>query len=229
MVAWKAVSKHATAGVPGSTAWTASMAASDLGWCSGARSVSDSRRCRTSPVTSTGEVYSVPPCTIRWPTASTRPNDPTAALIEALSAAPRGAARSAAAATSSCAVRTRSLRLLDPALTTSTRAGAVAFMPAPPEPAGGRRRLAASAPRPVPDLRRVLAVLPGVRPAHDPLVRHELAHVAGRAREPGHPVDHVHHQVEPVQVVEHHHVERGGGGPFLLVPAHVEVGVAVPP
>ena len=40
MVAWKAVSKQATAGSPGSAALTASMPASDLGWCSGARSVS---------------------------------------------------------------------------------------------------------------------------------------------------------------------------------------------
>ena len=120
MVAWNAVSKQATAGAPGSTADTASSAASDLGWCSGARSVSDSMPRRTSASMSTGAAYSVPPCTTRCPTASTRPNDSIAFLMSALSAAPRGAGRSAPAVTSSSGDRTRSLRLLDPALTTST-------------------------------------------------------------------------------------------------------------
>jgi len=97
MVAWNAVSKQATAGAPGSTADTASSAASDLGWCSGARSVRDSMPRRTSASTSTGAAYSVPPCTTRCPTASTRPNDSIAFLMSALSAAPRGAGRSAPA------------------------------------------------------------------------------------------------------------------------------------
>jgi hypothetical protein len=37
-LAWKAVSKHATAGSCGSSSRTASSAASDFGWCSGASS-----------------------------------------------------------------------------------------------------------------------------------------------------------------------------------------------
>src|SRR5215471_1932794 len=53
-------------------------------------------------------------------------------------------------------------------------------------------------PLPVRDLRRVLAVLPGVRPAGNPLVHHQLPQMPGRAGQPGHPVDRVHHQVEPV-------------------------------
>ena len=43
-VAWKAVSKHATAGTSGRTAVTAASAARDFGWWSGARSVRASRR-----------------------------------------------------------------------------------------------------------------------------------------------------------------------------------------
>ncbi len=50
-----------------------------------------------------------------------------------------------------------------------------------------------------------------------------LADVPGRARQPGDPVDHVHDEVEPVEVVEHDHVERGGRRALLLVAAHVEV------
>ena len=51
-VAWNAVSKHATAGTPGSArARRASSAASDLGWCSGARSVSARSAATTSAST----------------------------------------------------------------------------------------------------------------------------------------------------------------------------------
>ena len=54
----------------------------------------------------------------------------------------------------------------------------------------------------------------------------ELADVAGRGGQAGDPVDDVHDQVVAVQVVQHDHVERGGGGAFLLVAADVEVVVA---
>jgi CRP-like cAMP-binding protein len=89
-------------------------------------------------------------------------------------------------------------------------------------PGGGRlsRR-----PGPVSHLREVLALLAGVRAGLDALVGHQLADVAGRGGQPGDPVDHVHHQVVPVQVVQHDHVEGRGGGALLLVPADVEVGV----
>ena len=52
------------------------------------------------------------------------------------------------------------------------------------------------------------------------------AGVRGEAR---HAVDHVHHQVEAVEVVEHHHVERRRGGALLLVAAHVELVVVGAP
>jgi hypothetical protein len=45
----------------------------------------------------------------------------------------------------------------------------------------------------------------------------------------GHAVDHVHDQVEAVEVVEHHHVERRGGGALLLVAAQAEALVIGPP
>ncbi len=52
--AWKAVSKQATAGTSGSTAFTAASAASDLGWWSGARSVSARRFASTAASRRTG-------------------------------------------------------------------------------------------------------------------------------------------------------------------------------
>src|SRR5205823_1851750 len=58
-------------------------------------------------------------------------------------------------------------------------------------------------PPPVPHLRHVLAVLDHVPPVLDPLLPHRLQHVRRPLRQPRHPVDHVHHQVVPVQVVEH--------------------------
>ena len=45
--------------------------------------------------------------------------------------------------------------------------------------------------------------------------------------QPRDPVDHVHDQVEAVEVVAHDHVEGRRGGAFLLVAAHVEVVVVV--
>ena len=50
-----------------------------------------------------------------------------------------------------------------------------------------------------------------------------------RGGEAGHPVDHVDHEVEPVHVVHHDHVERCRRGALLDVAAHMEVVVSVPP
>jgi hypothetical protein len=60
-VAWKAVSKHATPGTPGSTRWTAATAARDFGWCSGARSVSARSLASMPSSIRTGAVNAVPP------------------------------------------------------------------------------------------------------------------------------------------------------------------------
>src|SRR5262249_57749846 len=53
------------------------------------------------------------------------------------------------------------------------------------------------------------------------------AKVDGGGGQCGPAVDHVYHQVEPVKMVKNDHVERGGGGALLDVPAHVHVVVAV--
>ena len=46
---------------------------------------------------------------------------------------------------------------------------------------------------------------------------------AARSAETGHAVDHVDHEVEAVEIVEHHHVERRRRRPLFLVPANVQV------
>ena len=71
--------------------------------------------------------------------------------------------------------------------------------------------------------------LAGVGPGLGALVLHQLADVAGPRSQARDPVDHVDHQVEAVQVVEHHHVERRGGRALFLVAAHVQVVVVGPP
>ena len=85
----------------------------------------------------------------------------------------------------------------------------------------GRRTLSTA--RSSPDPGHVVALHPRVRPGLEPAVGHQLAHVPGARRQARHPVDHVHDQVEAVHVVEHHHVERRGGGALFLVAPHVDV------
>src|SRR2546429_291624 len=84
------------------------------------------------------------------------------------------------------ASRTESFRLLEPALTTRIRDAS--------SPNSGR-------PDPVPDRWFVLAVGPGVGAGLQPVVLHELAHPGGLLAEAGHPVDHIHDEVEAVEVV----------------------------
>ena len=63
----------------------------------------------------------------------------------------------------------------------------------------------------------------------EPLVDHLLAQLRGVRAEPRDAVDHVHHEVEAVEVVEHHHVERRRRRALLLVAAHVDVVVVRAP
>src|ERR1035437_5377149 len=210
MPEWNAVSKQATAGTPGRIWFTASNAASDFGWWSGARSVRARRRATTSGPIRTGPTNSVPPWTMRWPTASTAPKPSTDRAVPASSAWPCGAGRSAAAVTRSSSSRSRSFRLVDPALTTSIR-------------------MALVGPGPAADLRIILAGRARVGASKQTPVAHLLPNVSGPGGQTGHPVDHVHHQVETIQVIQHDHVKWRGGGALLLVPADVEVGVIRPP
>src|SRR4051794_26855443 len=151
----------------------------------------------------------VPPWTTRWPTASAVPRSRNAASTSASSKRPPDAARSCHPTTRSSPASSRSLRLLEPALTTST--------------------CTSVGPDPVAHVRRVLAVLTGVLPVPQPFVHHLLPHVRGPAAEARDPVDDVHDEPEPVEVVEHDHVERRGRRPLLLVPADMEVGVVGAP
>src|SRR5690348_10391120 len=189
MRAWKAVSKHATAGTPGSFPPTSSSARSDFGWCRGARSAIASRRRRTVSSITTGSTNSVPPWTMRWPTASI-PSSPS---------------RSTSASTTSSPSRTESLRLLDPALTT--------------------RILNLVRPDPVAHRGRVLAADARKGAALDTRVLHALPEGGGARAERRDAVDDVHHEMEPIEVVEHDHVERRGRRALFLVAAHVDVPV----
>src|SRR5262249_10682503 len=112
-------------------------------------------------------------------------------------------------AAESSASTTDSLRLVEPALTTRM----------PP----------LIRPDPVADLGIVLAVLARVGARADPAVAHLLAQAAARLGEARDTVDHVHDEVEAVEVVEHDHVERRRGRALLLVAAHVQVPVVRAP
>src|SRR5258708_5920372 len=81
-------------------------------------------------------------------------------------------------------------------------------------------------PGPGADLGQVLAVLPGPGPVPGPGVHHVLPELASPHRQPRHSVDHVHHQVEPVHVVHHDHVEGRGGRALFLVAADMKVVMA---
>ena len=79
------------------------------------------------------------------------------------------------------------------------------------------------APPPVGDFRHVVAVLANVVLVLDQLVAQRLLEVGRPSAKLRQSVDHVHDQVEAVQVVQDHHVERGCGRALLLVAAHVHV------
>ena len=68
-------------------------------------------------------------------------------------------------------------------------------------------------------------MVPGVLPGAQPEIDHLLTHVGGPRAERRHAVDHVHHQVVAVDVVQHGHVERCGGRALFLVTADVNVDV----
>ena len=98
-----------------------------------------------------------------------------------------------------------SFRLVEPALTTRT-APRVRTARSSRGSRGGPRRARAS----------TRARAAGGRPSPG-------AACAACAAEPRDAVDHVHDEVEAVEVVEHDHVERRRGRALLLVAAHVEV------
>src|SRR5450759_833047 len=78
-------------------------------------------------------------------------------------------------------------------------------------------------PDPLPDLGRVVTELTRIGSGGDAPVRDLLAKPGGALVQAGYAVDHVHHQVEAVEVVEHDHVEGSRGRPLLLVAPDVEI------
>ena len=70
MVWWKAVSNTPTCGMSGSSAFTAFTPLMLAGLCKGARSLHSAKAFMTSGVSSTLLLNFSPPCTMRWPTAS---------------------------------------------------------------------------------------------------------------------------------------------------------------
>ena len=105
IVAWKAVSKTATCGTPGSARAAAARSPSSAGaLCSGAIASSSWIASRTSSSTSTGSRKRGPPCTTRCPTAATSAGDTSSS--------------DSTVVTLSSASTSRSFRLVEPALTT---------------------------------------------------------------------------------------------------------------
>src|SRR5436309_14394980 len=155
---------------------------------------------------STGSRNRRPPCTTRCPTASnvaiasSRPASSTASssvFHRSMSCSP---------STWSRLPSTRSLRLLEPALTTSTRI---------------RPSSASARPRPIAHLGHVLAEFVRVLDVSGARVDHLLPDRGGAGAEPGNTIDHVDYQVEAIHVVEHNHVKRCRDGSFFLVAAHM--------
>src|SRR5487761_1339703 len=105
---------------------------------------------------------------------------------KALSSARPAGASMVRATTRSTPSSTDNLIVLEPALTTSKRWGPGLIRP-----------------RPVADFGVVLAFQPGVGPCPHSCVSHLLAERTSVRPQPRYPVDYVHHQVEPVQVIEH--------------------------
>ena len=66
-------------------------------------------------------------------------------------------------------------------------------------------------------------MLAGVGAVAQSLVGHVLTQRSGTLGQARHPVDDVHHEMETVEVVEHHHVKRRCGRALLLVTTHVNV------
>jgi hypothetical protein len=60
-------------------------------------------------------------------------------------------------------------------------------------------------------------------------INHLLSQTGVTGPQSGNPVDHIDHEVEPIQIVQHHHVKRCRRRPFLYVPAHVDIGMVRAP
>ena len=148
---------------PGSACETASTAASDFGWCSGASSVR-SRSADSTPASSrTAERKRSPPWTMRWPTASGGSGSSSSAPSTASrSTTARGASRSLRHSSASSRVEQRQLE--------AARSGV------------GDEDAHSARPGPVAHVGRVVAVLARVVAVAQALVVHLLAQAGGASR-----------------------------------------------
>ncbi len=215
------MSKQATAGTSGRTRSTTASAASDFGWCSGARSVS-ARRCASTASSSEH----------RAAEARAAVDDPVAHRRDRAEAGQRGRDQRGVGGAARCGqvgAGDHVVGLVEDAQLEAAGAGVDDEDPGTAAISRhGRAPTAGRGPAPARDLGGVLALEAGVRASLDPPVDHQLANVARAGAEARHAVDDIDHEVEPVEVVEHDHVERRRGRAFLLVPADVQVGVVRP-
>ena len=87
-----------------------------------------------------------------------------------------------------------------------------------------RKRL----PFPFSDLRHILAILGNIFPVLDEFGSDGLFRIGRYQSQLGDAVDHIRDEVEAVQIIAHDHVEGRGGGPLLLIAAHMEICVVRP-
>src|SRR5438132_12655777 len=156
----------------------------------------------TSPSIRTDAGYRGPPWTTRCPIAAIPSIARTALASRVSSSLPSATSNSWSKRTRSSSSTRLSLRELDPALRTSTRNLLLR-------------------PGPIEDLRRVLAVAPGVLPGAQPEIDHLLTHVGGPRTERRHAADHVHHQVVGVDIAQHGHSRRCGCRALVVVATDV--------
>ena len=83
-------------------------------------------------------------------------------------------------------------------------------------------------PLPIPNLRHVLAMLVDVMLVLDEFVLELLLQVRASRAQLRQPIDHVHHQVEPVEVILHPHIKGRGDRAFFLIAADVQVAIGSP-
>ena len=86
-----------------------------------------------------------------------------------------------------------------------------------------------SSPFPVSDLGHIVAVPANEFLVLDELVANRLLGVCGSCSKFRHAVDHVAHQVEAIEIVQHAHVERRARGTLFFVAAHVKISMAGSP
>src|SRR5882724_11371452 len=80
-------------------------------------------------------------------------------------------------------------------------------------------------PLPVAHLRQILAMFGNVLLVLDALVTHSLLGIGHAGAELRHAIDDILYKMEAVEIIQDHHVKGGGGGPFFLVAAHMQVGM----